>query len=105
MTTTHTPGPWALSIGPHRIEVKPSPEACYAFSLKDESNARLIAAAPELLEALARVIPYAESRAEDLAELKAAGEEDPDFPGAEEAWDAVINAKLLVASVPKAEGR
>ena len=48
----HTPGPWTLLIARARIEVRTSPEACYAFSLSDEANARLIAAAPELLEAL-----------------------------------------------------
>ena len=48
----HTPGPWALAIGPHRIEVHTTPALAYAFSLSDEANARLIAAAPDLLAAL-----------------------------------------------------
>jgi len=51
-SAAHTPGPWALAIGPHRIEVHTTPALAYAFSLSDEANARLIAAAPELLAAL-----------------------------------------------------
>jgi hypothetical protein len=60
---THTPGPWLLVCTSSRFEVRTSPKACYAFSHADEANARLIAAAPELLEAL----KLAESMIEYLA--------------------------------------
>ena len=48
----HTPGPWTFAKGPHRIEVHTTPALAYAFSISDEANARLIAAAPDLLAAL-----------------------------------------------------
>ena len=57
MSPAHTPGPWAFKKGAHRIEVRTTPERAYAFSLPDEANARLIASAPTLLEALEAVLP------------------------------------------------
>ena len=72
MTAKHTPGPWVVGYGKTRELVgaylavgldcspdwKPvaliSPEA--SVSPGDEANARLIAAAPELLEALEGVL-------------------------------------------------
>jgi len=48
----YTPGPWTFAKGPHRIEVHTTPALAYAFSISDEANARLIAAAPDLLAAL-----------------------------------------------------
>lgn len=53
-----------------------------------------------LRAALAAVLPYAESRAEDLAAFKAAGNEDPDFPGAAEAGAAVARAQALITDNP-----
>lgn len=47
------------------------------------------AAAPDFRALLAAVLPYAESRAEDLQEAKDEGKEDPAHPGAAEAWAAV----------------
>lgn len=49
---THTAGPWTLTKNLSRLEVRISKTESYAFSHKDEANARLIASAPELLEAL-----------------------------------------------------
>ena len=54
-----------------------------------------------LRAALAEVLPYAESRAEDLAAFKAAGNEDPDFPGAAEAGAAVARAQALIPYNPE----
>lgn len=54
-----------------------------------------------LRAALAEVLPYAESRAEDLAAFQAAGNEDPDFPGAAEAGAAVRRAQALIAENPE----
>lgn len=48
----------------------------------------------ELREALALVLPYAESRAEDLDELRA--QEDPGYPGADAAIEAVNKAAALL---------
>ena len=68
MTTQHTPGPWAVS--PDHIfrnqadifEIHWSTIGeCIAECVHGEANARLIAAAPELLEALQhirRCIPF-----------------------------------------------
>lgn len=51
----HTPGPWRFTCNASRIELKTDAMHSYAFSLSDEANARLIAAAPELLAALEEV--------------------------------------------------
>lgn len=48
-------------------------------------------------DALDALIPYAESRAEDLSDHKANGDEDPEFPGADAAWEAVEAARALMA--------
>jgi hypothetical protein len=45
-----------MSRTPTRIEVRTSPESSYAFSYKDEANARLIAASPDMLEALYAIL-------------------------------------------------
>jgi len=64
MTSKHTPGPWEVVEGgsPGVLHVKGPPlpitivtialDIDFAGSLEREANARLIAAAPELLEAL-----------------------------------------------------
>lgn len=59
---------------------------------------RLRVNAPRLLEALRAVLPYAEARAEDLDEARAAGREDPAFPGAAEAWQAVEEARAAITA-------
>ena len=57
-TQTHTPGPWHMLVTQYRIEVATmsKPHSSYAFSLGDEANARLIAAAPELLAHLKMLV-------------------------------------------------
>jgi hypothetical protein len=67
----HTPGPWISRRGTigtvkyHIAEMMPSsyPDMPPGFAPADEqeANARLIAAAPELLEALLNLLPLAES--------------------------------------------
>ena len=56
METTHTPGPWGLRHSGKTVVSLPhtSPEAreVIACSIENTANARLIAAAPELLQAL-----------------------------------------------------
>lgn len=54
---------------------------------------------PALVAVLARVLPYALSRAEDLQAHKDAGNEDPAFPGAAEACEAVEAASRLLAEL------
>ena len=58
--TKHTPGPWTYAIGQglyeQRYVIDSTPgralAVCAGFEPRNEANARLIAAAPELLEAL-----------------------------------------------------
>ena len=75
MTTPHTPGPWRLSYG-KRFEYdyllkagKDTPIAYWSnFKIRtkkeSKANARLIAAAPDLLQALQEVMPMLEIRGE-----------------------------------------
>jgi len=68
---THTPGPWIVRdhptqdiyIGPTNDGGAPSvaivPRRISRTPGEHNANARLIAAAPELLEALTRLLPYA----------------------------------------------
>ena len=56
-THTHTPGPWRIDsktrFGDHTIAAGDSVKTCeFIAKTQNEANARLIAAAPELLEAL-----------------------------------------------------
>jgi len=67
MKPKYTPGPWEIRgydvyqkhgrhicyNGPHHTQDKKYPPAC---KMQDESNARLIAAAPEMLEQLKYVV-------------------------------------------------
>lgn len=58
-TQKHTPGPWTLEREKNiRLLVRTAPDRCYAFHPDDEPNARLIAAAPELLEALKTLVSW-----------------------------------------------
>jgi hypothetical protein len=89
----HTPGPWkwwTTHEGAHRINphkgglVIASCDTRNPFSEEQEANARLIAAAPDLLEACKAV--------------KATCPADPDInPEWQAAWD------LLLAAIAKAE--
>ena len=66
-TQTHTPGPWRLGNQPSnviawRVTDSADRDVAHVFGsdLKSKGNARLIAAAPELLAALKRVVAAAE---------------------------------------------
>lgn len=61
-------------------------------SLTDDNN--------HLRRALLKIIPYAESRCEDLQDAKDEGREDATSPGATEAWDALLIAKMLAERNP-----
>lgn len=65
----HTPGPWHTGEGQaNRIVYAPNGYAicdtkvfhCYSTTHEDKANARLIAAAPDLLEALEAIQAYAD---------------------------------------------
>lgn len=58
MKTKHTPGPWFYKdehrpiVPTYQIRSNDKEVACVSFSVNGEANAKLIAAAPDLLEAL-----------------------------------------------------
>jgi len=87
MSAKHTPGPWSIySItfkGYHQIACAQGGRVCQVVPFKDEykANARLIAAAPDLLEAL-------KSMCEGFSALK-----DSDFPALAKARAAIAKAE------------
>jgi hypothetical protein len=93
MSGGHTPGPWSPA-GPYKnfnnvydlFEIHWSPDGeCVAETVHGEANARLIAAAPELLEALSAFVVGADAghvsvevdRNARAAITKATGTPDP----------------------------
>jgi hypothetical protein len=106
---THTPGPWIAEFFPNDDEDGPAAEGDVYYtgeffrvldvdddpveyiSLSRASNARLIAAAPEMLEALKTILADWEAIPED--------EQVPDEINVNEHWDAVR------AAIAKAEGK
>ena len=72
MTTTHTPGPWAVSAGSYGPEMQINGADGFGVALCAdgvgdgvmERNARLIAAAPDLLAALRLALPHVQACAE-----------------------------------------
>ena len=73
MESKHTPGPWKVAnnsrsvlAGPVKINQQAGPAAqCAAVEAKNEftlrANARLIAAAPEMLEALTELVEWSKT--------------------------------------------
>ena len=100
----HTPGPWAFSQVRYRRDAmdwlnitaderETFVAAVLAPSFHDDSNARLIAAAPELLEALERAARNIDAMAEALQseQLFAAGKRAAGW--ADEAKQAIAKAR------------
>lgn len=60
MTSKHTPGPWSVGNGSRvtgfTVKIATDELLVGGRGLTSEANARLIAAAPELLEALQRLV-------------------------------------------------
>ena len=75
-------------------------DALFQFEGFEQSLEVCGAEIERLCAALAEVLPYAESRAEDLEAFKATGNEDPTFPGAVEAREAVARAQALITDNP-----
>lgn len=99
MTTTHTPGPWATHLVDETVVVIPRRPLPQQISMlghsevaddEDYANARLIAAAPELLAAL-------ESE-EEWRAREDAGELDPEWD-----YDTMVASKRR-AAIAKARG-
>lgn len=76
MQTTHTPGPWAIvetasaHIGERAILDAEGYTVCNPSPM-GAANARLIAAAPAMLDALLDALPYVEDVLSDPAQLAA----------------------------------
>jgi hypothetical protein len=60
MTSQHTPGPWRIGDAGFTVFGPPKPGALAETiaPTKNRANARLIAAAPDLLEVLGDVLPW-----------------------------------------------
>lgn len=79
---SHTPGPWGIlkagnqwSVAPVTARGKPrdgrdTEDVCHGSQLTDnwQTDARLLAAAPEMLEALKRILNHPMSRMDDTTE-------------------------------------
>ena len=77
----------------------PGDDCPYKLTVEElRDTAQRLAACPDPIAALVAVIPYAESRWEDLDAARAAGNEDPNYPGAAEALGALELAKRAVAA-------
>jgi hypothetical protein len=74
---THTPGPWTLHRGYDRYGVAGANREnvaqvmCHSGFFPGDANARLIAAAPDMLEALKAIEPSISNR-QKLAQARAA---------------------------------
>ena len=70
MTTSHTPGPW-LQMGKSVGVVQGELATVWDIDGRTHANARLIAAAPELKEAVERLLSWErtghQTRSEDIA--------------------------------------
>lgn len=122
--TQHTPGPWEAREVPsfryvivaqegrmhgHCIVAPPLEREAAGLAQEDRANARLIAAAPDLLRLLDALIPLAESRAEDLNETVREMEEDDSVweraaiveaaEQRDDAWKHVEEARALRARI------
>jgi len=72
MKTQHTPGPWRFEQATKTIRSIPenywlATMDSWDGAVNHESNARLIAAAPELFEALERLLAWADMQRDSMA--------------------------------------
>ena len=70
MQTQHTPGPWKQNVRPdHSMEIQAAagfPIAVMTMAAHRQANARLIASAPDLLEALKSCVQFIDAHANVL---------------------------------------
>ena len=86
----HTPGPWKVSSSGNDIENAYGAGVCALYADESsEANARLIAAAPELLEALERLV----AANADLNERTGNGLPHPTHPAITISLDAIAKAE------------
>ena len=67
MTTQHTPGPWRLAWG--KIVDQSDKAVCLLTPRKGAMNANIIAAAPDMLDALQRIESSLEHEPEIYADI------------------------------------
>lgn len=98
MSAAHTPGPWPIErtgdgkriiVGPGLIEGPHGYDIAEVYSddcdpEEATANARLIAAAPELLEALEKLAAFAD---------EVTGKVEPPLPALARAWEAIAKAR------------
>lgn len=97
----HTPGPWGIDAERHCYFVVASGKTLaeiFSPEGNDSFDARLIAAAPELLEAL---------QAQDAAEKYIAENHDADNPFFEATYRCMLDSACILraAAIAKAKGR
>ncbi len=92
--SAHTPGPWGIVFNwkSRKVISSNGGTICsdwgYPFELK-EADARLIAAAPELLEALKRLV-------ENIHDYESVNNLAPN-PGKQDCWQSVTQARAAIA--------
>lgn len=102
-STSHTPGPWyfkhacgsVAEVVPHDMSWKASIDGV----VMAEPNARLIAAAPELLEALRNLLDYANKYSDTMAAIGRGATQLGELA------DSVSVSGMARAAIAKAEGR
>jgi hypothetical protein len=107
MTSKHTPGPWSCKQGqrPNFFYIEsPSGDVVYVSgSLQPtdcEANARLIAAAPEMLEALIQAAAHLSSG----IQTNQGSHEEPPEPASQWDYEAGLMAGDLLRLIAKATG-
>lgn len=72
---THTPGPWRIEKSPHSNVVSDiigATDWCVAEEIENLDDARLIAAAPDLLAALRAVVRICDRKTDEFDAARAA---------------------------------
>ncbi len=71
--STHTPGPWVANCGAvETVERRGSASSVIAYGIESNTDARLVAAAPDLLAALTELYRLGEQENIDEGELQLA---------------------------------
>ena len=113
--TAHTPGPWTCTIDDEGFNVfQDDPKhpgngdhiMCIAGNPESEANARLIAAAPELLAMLRDMIGLLDANAYALAcKAGTEGHDDEPEPKSIDGFNRNPRIERARAAIAKAEGR
>lgn len=99
-----TPGPWFVKQNPGSIWIESPTETIARVGVagvdqEDQANARLIAAAPELLRLLQALLPYAEQELKGLEDQ--APDDDQCAEEAKTCGAAIKQTQLLIRQIEK----